>query len=141
MAASPAIPQTLTLPDGRKLDYLVSGPADGFPLVYLHGTPGGAYPPGAAVLGPCEERNIKLITISRAGYGGSTRVKGRRIVHVVPDVQAVLGHLGIDKCVVGGESGDGKQFISQTGWEDMSCFRGATGGDEETEKKKTERWK
>lgn len=99
--------QTITLPDGRKVDYLVSGPADGFPFLYLHGTPGSAVPHGPALLGPCQERNLKLITISRAGYGGTSRWKGRRVVDVVPDVQALLGHLGIEECLVGGMSGGG----------------------------------
>lgn len=107
--------QVLTLPDGRKVDYLVSGPADGFPLVYLHGTPGSAYPPGMAVpLALCEARKIKLITISRAGYGGSSRWQGRKVVDVVPDVQALLGHLGIEKCVVAGMSGGGEYLLRRT---------------------------
>lgn len=101
--------QVLNLPDGRKVKYLVSGPADGFPLVYLHGTPGSAYPPGlAAPLSLCEARKIKLITVSRAGYGGSSRWQGKKVVDVVPDVQALLGHLGIEKCVVAGMSGGGE---------------------------------
>ena len=29
-------------PDGRALEVLVSGPEDGFPLVFHHGTPQGA---------------------------------------------------------------------------------------------------
>ena len=32
------------LPDGRRLDMRVSGPADGVPLVFHHGTPGAAIP-------------------------------------------------------------------------------------------------
>lgn len=102
--------QTFTLPDGRKVDYLISGPADGFPFLFLHGTPGSAVPHGLALLGPCEQRNLKLITVSRAGYGGSSRWKGRAVVDVVPDVQALLGQLGIEECLVGGESGGGESF-------------------------------
>ncbi len=30
----------IDLPDGRVLDVDVTGPDDGFPLVFLHGTPG-----------------------------------------------------------------------------------------------------
>jgi len=32
------------LPDGRRLDLRVSGPADGLPLVFHHGTPGAVIP-------------------------------------------------------------------------------------------------
>src|ERR1035438_5430491 len=33
-------PDQLHMPDGRALDVCVSGPADGLPLVFHHGTPG-----------------------------------------------------------------------------------------------------
>ena len=33
--------ETLTLPDGRALEYLVEGPATAIPLVLHHGTPSG----------------------------------------------------------------------------------------------------
>jgi hypothetical protein len=32
------------LPDGRRLDMRVSGPAEGVPVVFHHGTPGAATP-------------------------------------------------------------------------------------------------
>ena len=34
----------IVLPDGRRLDIRVSGPSDGVPLVFHHGTPGSAVP-------------------------------------------------------------------------------------------------
>jgi hypothetical protein len=34
--------EQVQLPDGRRLDVRVSGPADGLPLVFRHGTPGAA---------------------------------------------------------------------------------------------------
>jgi pimeloyl-ACP methyl ester carboxylesterase len=94
------------LPDGRNVDYGVHGPEDGFPLVWIHGTPG-AYLPVNEILTTCEKRGIKLITLSRAGYGGSTRNKGRRIVDAVADLQALNEHLGVKQCLVGGWSGGG----------------------------------
>ena len=94
------------LPDGRSLDYHVAGAKDGFPLVFIHGTPG-AYLSIPSLEVACEQKDVRLITFSRAGAGGSTRNKGRRIVDVVPDIKALLGHLGVDRCVVGGWSGGG----------------------------------
>src|SRR4051812_42639588 len=103
-------PQILTLPDGRKTEYLVSGALDGFPFVFIHGTPG-AYLVSPKMSAACEEKGFKLITLSRAGYGGSTRNKGRRVVDAVADIQALLDQLGVKKCVVGGRSGGGKSLF------------------------------
>ncbi|KAJ0114820.1 lpha beta hydrolase [Diaporthe amygdali] len=104
-------PQTFTHADGRKTDYLVSGAQDGFPLIFIHGTPG-SYTVSAKFAAACEGKGIKVITLSRAGYGGSTRNKGRRVVDAVADIQAVLEHLGVKKCVVGGKSGGGPHSLA-----------------------------
>ena len=101
--------QKLQLPDGRNLDYFVGGAKDGFPLVWIHGTPG-AYTPLPPFVRSCEKKGIKLITFSRAGYGGSTRDKGTKIVDGVKDIQALNQHLGVEKCFVGGWSGGGKSL-------------------------------
>lgn len=101
--------ETLTLPSGRKLDYLVSGAPDGFPLIYLHGTPG-AYPSSTSLNQACKTNNLKLISFSRSGYGGSTRQKGRKNVDVVDEVKALLQHLGHDKCAAIGWSGGGTVY-------------------------------
>lgn len=98
--------QTLELPDGRKVDYLISGSTDGFPLVYIHGTPG-SYTTESDLVAACSKKGIKLVTLSRAGYGGSSRNHGRTVVDFVADIQALLRHLGLEECVVGGESGGG----------------------------------
>lgn len=99
--------QVFTHPDGRKTEYLVSGAQDGFPLIFIHGTPG-SYTVGPKLSATCEGKGIKLITLSRAGYGGSTRNKDRRVVDAVADIQELLEHLGVKKCVVGGKSGGGE---------------------------------
>lgn len=99
--------QQLHLPDGRIVEYLVSGAQDGFPLVWIHGTPG-AYLPVPSLVAACEKKGIKVISLSRAGYGGSSRNKGRRVVDAVKDIQAVNEYLGIKRCLVGGWSGGGE---------------------------------
>jgi pimeloyl-ACP methyl ester carboxylesterase len=98
--------QQLQLPDGRNLDYCVNGPQDGFALVFIHGTPGAGIPVPNLV-SACAKKGIKVITFSRAGYGGSTRNKGRQVIDSVADVKSLLDHLGVRKCLVGGWSGGG----------------------------------
>jgi pimeloyl-ACP methyl ester carboxylesterase len=97
--------------DGRLLDVAVSGPADGIPLVFHHGTPGGV-PPVRSLERAAHERGLRLVTFSRAGYGASTRAPGRGVVDVVPDVQAVLDHLGAQRCLVSGWSGGGPHALA-----------------------------
>lgn len=99
-----------TLPDGRNVDYVVHGPEDGFPLVWIHGTPGG-YIPVPDVIATAEKKGLKVIALSRAGYGGSSRNKGRRVVDAVADIQALNEHLGVTKCLVGGWSGGGMSKV------------------------------
>ncbi|KAK7704428.1 hypothetical protein SLS64_008615 [Diaporthe eres] len=103
--------QVFNHPDGRKTEYLISGAQDGFPLIFIHGTPG-SYTVGPKFSSTCEGKGIKLITLSRAGYGGSTRNKGRSVVDAVADIQALLEHLGVKKCVVGGKSGGGPHSLA-----------------------------
>ncbi|CZR56699.1 uncharacterized protein PAC_06588 [Phialocephala subalpina] len=103
--------QQLHLPDGRIIEYLVSGDQDGFPLVWIHGTPG-AYLPVPSLVTACKKKGIKIISLSRDGYGGSSRNKGRRVVDAVVGIQAVNEHLGIERCLVGGWSGGGPHALA-----------------------------
>lgn len=101
----------VSLPDGRQLDVEVVGPVDAVPLVFHHGTPGSkiaTHHLTRAVLA----RGLRLVTYSRAGYGGSTRRVGRRVVDVVEDIAAVLDHLGAERCLVAGESGGGPHTLA-----------------------------
>jgi pimeloyl-ACP methyl ester carboxylesterase len=103
--------ELLQLPDGRRLEYCVSGPADGSALLFHHGTPGGCtqftgLADGAHRLG------LRLVTSSRAGYGQSTRHPGRRIADVTEDTERLLDSLGIGRCLVAGWSGGGPHALA-----------------------------
>lgn len=99
------------LPDGRNLDYCVNGPEDGLPLVFIHGTPGAGIP-NPNLVNACAKKGIKVITFSRAGYGGSTRNRDRQVIDGVADIKSLLDHLGVKKCFVGGWSGGGMCSLS-----------------------------
>jgi pimeloyl-ACP methyl ester carboxylesterase len=99
------------LPDGRRLDVRVSGPEGGLPLVFHHGTPG-AGTPLRALERPAHARGLRVVVASRPGYGGSSRDEGRQVVDVVADTEAVLGALGVTRCVVGGWSGGGPHALA-----------------------------
>jgi pimeloyl-ACP methyl ester carboxylesterase len=101
----------LDLPDGRVLDIAISGPEAGFPLVFHHGTPGSRVP-FRVMERAAHARDLRLITYSRAGYGSSTRRAGRSVADVVVDVQAILDHIGVERCVVAGWSGGGPHTLA-----------------------------
>jgi pimeloyl-ACP methyl ester carboxylesterase len=99
------------LPDGRRLDLGVSGPADGFPLVFHHGTPGAATPV-RALERAAHERGLRLVTTSRPGYGDSSRQPGRAVVDVAADTAAVLAAIGAERCLIAGWSGGGPHALA-----------------------------
>jgi pimeloyl-ACP methyl ester carboxylesterase len=102
---------TLGLPDGRHLDIEISGPDDGLPLVFHHGTPGSVRRFGV-VQRAAHERGLRLVTFSRPGYGDSTRLPGRSVADVAADVAAVLDHLDAPRCLVAGWSGGGPHALA-----------------------------
>jgi pimeloyl-ACP methyl ester carboxylesterase len=101
----------LELGDGRVVEYLVEGPADGRPLVMHHGTPG-----VAIRLEPVAEaaarHGLRFVTHSRPGYSGSTAQPGRRVADVADDVTALLDALGADDFVTLGWSGGGPHALA-----------------------------
>lgn len=106
-----ALVAILDLSDGRRLEYAVSGPGDGTPLVFHHGTPG-AVTPFRGIERAAHERGLRLLTFSRPGYGASTRCPGRDVAAVAADVRALLDHLGASRCVTGGWSGGGPHALA-----------------------------
>lgn len=103
--------RTVTLRDGRQLAVAVSGPADGVPLLFHHGTPGCLLQP-AASRAECASRGLRLLTYSRAGAEGSTRRPGRSVTDVATDMEDVLDALDVDRCLVAGKSGGGPHALA-----------------------------
>lgn len=101
----------IELNDGRRLDLRVSGPINGVPLVFHHGTPGAATPI-RAMERAAHDRGLRFVTFSRPGYGSSSRLRGRRVVDVVQDTAAVLSAIEADRCLVAGWSGGGPHALA-----------------------------
>jgi pimeloyl-ACP methyl ester carboxylesterase len=101
----------VTRPDGRYIDFLVAGLADGLPLVLHEGTPVGLvlYPPTVQA---ARIRGLRVILAARPGYEGSTPRPGRRVVDVAGDTAAVLDELGADTFVTAGWSGGGPHALA-----------------------------
>ncbi|AKU17419.1 alpha/beta fold hydrolase [Luteipulveratus mongoliensis] len=102
---------TLALPDGRSLDFQISGPDGGSVILFHHGTPGSLLA-SRRIERVAHAQGHRLLTYSRAGYGGSSPRPGRRVVDVAEDMAALLDHVGVDRCVTAGWSGGGPHSLA-----------------------------
>lgn len=87
------------------------GPADGWPLFYMHGWP------GSRMQRPPDDRELRrtgarLVTIDRPGLGHSTPVRRRRVADWAAAVEAVADHLRIGRFAVLGVSGGGPYALA-----------------------------
>jgi pimeloyl-ACP methyl ester carboxylesterase len=103
--------QLVTTHDGRQLEYLSSGPADGTPVLFHVGTPNCATE-FSIIKQPAEELGIRLVCYSRPGYGESTEQPGRSVADTVADATTLLDHLGIDSFRTLGWSGGGPHALA-----------------------------
>lgn len=90
---------TLQLPSGRRLDYLVQGPAEGSPILFSHMGYGLArWHPAAVKM--AEQYNLKVVTPVRSGWGKSEPVGKKEDILAVTrnDTLEVMDFLGIERC-------------------------------------------
>lgn len=117
--------QSVTTEDGRNLEYLVTGPADGRPLVFHVGTPNCAAR-FSITQQPAEDLGLRLICYSRPGYADSTERRGRSVADCVGDVTAVLDELGVGEFVTIGWSGGGPHALACAALLTERCRAAAT---------------
>lgn len=106
-----AVPQQLTLPDGRTLAWYEFGDPEGVPCVYTTGTPssgvvGLGYDAGARAAG------VRWISVDKPGYGHSDFDPKRSLLRYAADVEVLLDHLGLTRTAVAGESGGGPHVLA-----------------------------
>ncbi|PVA07024.1 alpha/beta fold hydrolase [Thalassorhabdomicrobium marinisediminis] len=108
--------QRLTLPDGRRMDFLILGDTAGRPLLYSPLDYGLVRWPASAEA-EAARRGIRVIVPVRAGYGSSDPIP--RAAPYVPqlcdDLAALLDHLGVARApflTLGGDSHIAARFNS-----------------------------
>lgn len=103
--------QTLSLADCRQLGYAEFGAADGLPLITLHGTPGSRLM-FALADEPARQRDLRVISPDRAGYGLTGFKPCTSLADTVDDVRALADALGLDCFAVLGVSGGGSHAVA-----------------------------
>ena len=101
------MPKTIQTPDGRSLQVHEAGDPNGLPVIVHHGTPGSGLLYDAWVT-----PGVRLLAYDRAGYGGSTRNRGRVIAAVVPDIEAIADAYGLERFATWGISGGGPHALA-----------------------------
>jgi pimeloyl-ACP methyl ester carboxylesterase len=103
--------ETITVPDGREIEFATGGPVGGMPLVLHMGSPAGLvlFPP---MVEAAAQRGLCCVLAARPGYEGSTPRPGRRVADVAADTAAVLDALGAGQFVTLGWSGGGPHALA-----------------------------
>jgi pimeloyl-ACP methyl ester carboxylesterase len=101
----------VTTADGRTLTVREGGDPDGFPVLFISGTPGSSTL-AAPLVQDATDRGIRLFSYDRPGYGASTRHEGRRVADCARDVADVCDALGIERLAVWGISGGGPHALA-----------------------------
>jgi pimeloyl-ACP methyl ester carboxylesterase len=96
---------------GRTIEYAIAGADRGGAIVLHHGTPSDASL-WESWDGACASAGVRLIALSRAGYGNSARHSGRSVADAAGDVAAVLDAQGSDAFVAAGWSGGGPHALA-----------------------------
>jgi pimeloyl-ACP methyl ester carboxylesterase len=121
MTAESSVPSDAAIPehiehrirsrDGRTLAVAEWGDPNGVPLFALHGTPGSrvAFWQDPTIYA---RHGLRRITVDRPGYGESTRLRGRIVADVVPDIVAIADGLGIGSFAMTGGSGGGPHALA-----------------------------
>jgi pimeloyl-ACP methyl ester carboxylesterase len=126
--ATPGHDGNCALPDGRIIEYWEGGDADGSAVIFHPGTPVsrvmGRWANDAAV-----GSGVRLVAVSRPGYGGSTTHRTASLLATGKDTAALAAHLGFDRYAVVGSSG-GAPYAVATAVVDPSKVRalGVVGG-------------
>ncbi len=99
------------LPDGRDLDVIVDGPDSTSALLLINGSPTGVVASPQEVAAAAAH-GLRFVTFGRPGYADSTRLPGRSVADVAPDIRLLAAEIGIDRLFVIGWSGGGPHALA-----------------------------
>jgi pimeloyl-ACP methyl ester carboxylesterase len=102
----------IRLADGRTLAVAEWGDPDGKPVVTFHGTPGSRIGYWTEEPDIYRRFGIRRLSFDRPGYGESSRLPGRSVADVVPDVVAIADAFGLRRFTVSGGSGGGPHVLA-----------------------------
>jgi pimeloyl-ACP methyl ester carboxylesterase len=120
---------TVALADGRRLGFAEWGPADGRPVVWMHGTPGARRQVPQSARAAAAARGLRIVCFDRPGVGASTPHLYGSLTESVDDLVQLLDALGVDRFAAVGLSGGGPYVLAAAhGLPDRVVVAGVLGG-------------
>lgn len=104
--------RALTLRDGRRLAFTVTGPASGTPVIYCHGAIGTPVESTIDLERIARRLGVRYISVSRPGIGGSDAKPGRTVPDFADDVRELADALGLGRFAVVGVSAGGPYALA-----------------------------
>lgn len=108
---SPRLEGSVALPDGRTLAYAEYGAAEGTPVLYFHGLPSSRRE-GALADRQARRLGLRIISVDRPGFGGSSFQSDRRIADWPGDISRLADTLSLPRFGVMGTSGGGPYVLA-----------------------------
>ncbi|TFG95432.1 MAG: alpha/beta fold hydrolase, partial [Myxococcales bacterium] len=108
----PRFEGTVRLAGGRRLGFAEFGPANGRPLVWLHGTPGARLQIAPQARQLAHERSVRIVSVERPGVGESAPHTFEAVVDFASDIEQLCDALDIERFAVAGLSGGGPYALA-----------------------------
>jgi pimeloyl-ACP methyl ester carboxylesterase len=104
--------ETVTLADGRRLAFTVTGPDDGVPVIYCHGAIGTPIDATIDLRRITRTLGVRYIAPSRPGIGWSDASPGRTVLDFADDIRELADSLGLKRFSVVGVSAGGPYALA-----------------------------
>ncbi len=98
-----------TLKDGRQLSYAKYGQQDGYPIIFLHGSPGSRIAVEEEIY---SHLGVEIIYPERPGYGYSSPNPKASFKSWADDIVSLLDHWGIEQIDIAGASAGGAYTLA-----------------------------
>jgi pimeloyl-ACP methyl ester carboxylesterase len=108
---------------GRELEVVALGSPEGRPVLYFHGAGGTPLRGCPEALATIERSGVRLLCLSRPGFGGSCPQPGRRLTDHPADVARAADALGLERFVLlsGGAHGGVIRALGPRGRPPRAC--------------------
>lgn len=108
----PRLEGSVAVRGGRRLSFAEFGPAQGIPVVWMHGTPGSRRQIPIDARRMADEEGIRIIGVDRPGIGTSTAHLYDNVLDWSADLAILADTLGLEKLHVIGLSGGGPYALA-----------------------------